>query len=112
MRHYSPVALLLATLFAWYLGSDSHAYAETKSFYSPIIYVDQEKGYIVISNSGAVFGIEAPPEAKPHLEKLPISGLIDVVVELRGPKEAPLIKRWKVASGETSCRIFDGKECR
>lgn len=111
MRRYCTVALFSATLFALLLGSSGRVYAETKSFYSPIIYVDQEKGYIVISNSGAVFGIEASPEAKPHLDKLPVSGLIDVVVELR-PNAAPMIKRWKVAAGETSCRIFDGKQCR
>ena len=110
MRPYFFVALFLATP-AWFLASPNQAQAETKSFYSPIIYIDQEKGYIVISNSGAVFGIEASPEAKPHLEKLPVSGLIDVVVEMR-PDAAPMIKRWKVAAGETSCRIFDGKQCR
>lgn len=85
--------------------------AEEKSYYSPIIFVDKEKGFIVISDSGAVFGIEVPPEAKPHLDKLPPSGLIDVVVEIR-PGNAPLVKRWKIAAGESACKIFDGKTCR
>jgi len=85
--------------------------AEEKSYYSPIIFVDKEKGFIVISDSGAVFGIEVPPEAKPHLDKLPPSGLIDVVVEIR-PDNAPLVKRWKIASGDSACKIFDGKTCK
>jgi hypothetical protein len=89
----------------------SPAGAEERSYYSPIIYVDVEKGFIVISNSGAVFGVEVGPEAKPHLPKLPQSGLIDIVVEIR-PNNAPLVKRWKLASGESSCKIFDGKTCK
>ena len=110
MRLFVVYVLFLATFLICCGESATAADPQTKSFYSPIIYVDKEKGYIVISNSGAVFGIEASPAAKPHLEKLPISGLIDVVVEIR-PDAAPMIRSWKVASGETSCRIFDGKEC-
>lgn len=105
----AAMSLMLGTL-AMAQPAQAETKAETKSFYSPIIFVDKEKGYIVISNSGAVFGIEVPPEAKPHLEKLPLSGLIDVVVEMR-PDQAPLVKRWKIASGETTCRVFDGREC-
>ncbi len=85
--------------------------AEEKSYYSPIVFVDKEKGYIVISDSGAVFEVEVPPEAKPHLDKLPSSGLIDIVVEVR-PNNAPLVKRWKIAGGESACKIFDGKTCK
>ncbi len=101
--------IVLAALIG--LGWTGLAFAEEKSYYSPIIFVDKEKGFIVISNSGAVFGVEVPPEAKPHLDKLPPSGLIDIVVEIR-PDNAPLVKRWKIAAGESSCKIFDGKTCK
>ena len=37
--------------------------------------------------------------------------MIDIVVELRGD-DPPLLKRWKVMSGETTCRVFDGKDCK
>lgn len=87
------------------------AAAEEKSFYSPIIHVNKEKGYIIISNSGAVFPVELPEAAKPHIDKLPVSGLIDIVVEIR-PGSAPLLKRWKITSGESDCKIFDGKTCK
>ncbi len=103
----SALLLTLAIGLGW-AGPSS---AEEKSYYSPIIYVDVEKGFIVISNSGAVFGVEVAPEAKQHLSKLPPSGLIDIVVETR-PDNAPLVKRWKLASGESSCKIFDGKNCK
>jgi hypothetical protein len=102
------LVIVLIPVFLW----TSSAPAEERSFYSPIIMVDKEKGWIVISNSGAVFAVEAPDAAKPHLEKLPTSGgMIDIVVETRDGK-APLIKTWKVTAGESSCKHFDGKGCR
>ena len=85
--------------------------AEDKSFYSPIVFIDKEKGYIVISSSGSVFPVEASDAAKPHLEKLPVSGMIDIVAEMR-PGNAPLLKSWKLMSGESTCKHFDGKTCK
>jgi len=90
----------------------SSSAAEEKSFYSPVIHVDKENHRILISTSGSVFWIDVPDAAKPHIEKLPISGLADFVVEMRGDGQAPLLKTWKVKSGETSCTYFDGKTCR
>ena len=109
--HLSSISFIFILTAVIGLGCAESAGAEEKSYYSPIVFVDKEKGYIVISDSGAVFGIEVPPEAKPHLDKLPPSGLIDVVVEIR-PNNAPLVKRWKIASGESTCKIFDGKTCK
>jgi len=88
------------------------SFAEERSFYSPIISVDRENHRILISTLGSVFWIDVPDAAKPHLEKLPISGLVDFVVEMRENGQAPLLKTWKVKSGETSCTYFDGKTCR
>jgi hypothetical protein len=85
--------------------------AEDKSFYSPVIHVDKEKGFIVVSDSGKVFPVEASEAAKPHLDKLPVSGMIDVVVEMR-EGNAPLLKTWKVMGGESTCKMFDGKSCK
>lgn len=86
--------------------------AEDKSFYSPVIFIDKENNRILISTLGSVFYIEAPDAAKPHIEKLPISGLVDFVVEMRGDGKMPLIKTWKVKSGESTCMFFNGKECK
>jgi hypothetical protein len=88
------------------------AFAEDRSFYSPVIYIDTEKSQILISTSATVFYIEVPEAAKPHMEKLPISGLVDFVVEMRGEDKLPLIKTWKVKSGESTCMYFNGKECK
>ena len=88
------------------------AFAEYHSFYSPINYIDKEKSQILISTSATVFYIEVPDAAKPHMDKLPISSLVDFVVEMRGEDKPPLIKTWKVKSGESTCMYFNGKECR
>ena len=90
----------------------TQVFAEDRSFYSPVIYIDKEQNQILISTSASVFYIEVPDAAKPHLEKLPISGLVDFVVEMRGEDQRPLIKTWKVKSGESTCMYFNGKECR
>ena len=88
------------------------AFAEDRSFYSPVIHIDKEQNQILISTSGRVFYVEVPDAAKPHMEKLPISGLVDFVVEMRGDEKLPLIKTWKVKSGESTCMYFNGKECK
>jgi hypothetical protein len=90
----------------------SPSFAEEKSFYSPVIRIDTESQRILISTYGSVFWIDVPDAAKPHIEKLPISGLADFVVEMRENGQAPLLKTWKVKSGETSCTYFDGKTCK
>jgi len=86
--------------------------AEDRSFYSPVIHIDKEQNQILISTSASVFSIEVPDAAKPHIEKLPLSGLVDFVVEMRGEDKLPLIKTWKVKSGESTCMYFNGKECK
>ena len=105
---------LLAVFFNFvFLGLiASPSFAEDKSFYSPVIQVDKDSYRILISTFGSVFWIDVPDAAKPHLEKLPVSGLVDFVVEMREGGQAPLLKTWKVKSGETSCTYFDGKTCR
>lgn len=87
-------------------------FAEDRSFYSPVIHIDKEQNQILISTSASVFNIEVPDAAKPHIEKLPLSGLVDFVVEMRGDDKLPLIKTWKVKSGESTCMYFNGKECK
>ena len=86
--------------------------AVDKSFYSPVIQVDVERHRVLISQLGSVFYIDVPEVARPHMEKLPISGLVDFVVEMRGEGEMPVIKTWKVKSGESACMYFNGKECK
>ncbi len=86
--------------------------AEDKSFYSPVIFVDKENKRVLISKLGGVFYIAVPEAAQPHMDKLPVSGLVDFVVEWKGDDQMPVIKTWKVKSGESACMYFNGKECK
>lgn len=102
--------ILLAVLLSMAQVSTGHAV--DKSYYSPVIYIDIENHRILISELGGVFYIDVPPVARPHMEKLPISGLVDFVVEVKGENEMPVLKTWKVKSGESTCLYFNGKECK
>ena len=101
--------LLAASLTLLLAG---HSLAEDKSFYSPVIYIGFKNHRILISKLGGVFYIDVPEAARPHMDKLPISGLVDFVVEMRGENDMPVIKTWKVKSGESACKYFNGKECK
>jgi hypothetical protein len=102
--------ILLAVLLSMAQVSTGHAV--DKSYYSPVIYIDVENHRILISELGGVFYIDVPEIARPHMEKLPISGLVDFVVEVKGENELPVLKTWKVKSGESTCLYFNGKECK
>lgn len=102
--------VLLVAALAWLCWSGPAA-AEEKSIYSPIIDVDTARGFIFVSSDAGIVIIEVPEAAKPHLGKLPVSGMIDVVVEWRGKGKPALLKSWKVAAGESACKVFDGKSC-
>ncbi len=106
----SALLFLVASALVVFLSAAVHA--EDKSFYSPVIFIDKDTNTVLISQLGGVFYIEAPEAAKPHIEKLPISGLVDFVVEMRADGKIPLIKTWKVKSGESTCMVFNGKECK
>ncbi len=102
------IALILCFTGLTYPGTTS---AAEKSYYSPIINVDVDNSRILISTLGSVFWVDVPEEAKAHIEKLPQSGLVDIVVETR-EGQPPLLKTWKVKSGESTCLHFDGKACK
>ncbi|MBX3235060.1 MAG: hypothetical protein KF814_02815 [Nitrospiraceae bacterium] len=111
MRHLPLFIALIAIYFGAGLATPPAANAVEKSFYSPVIHVDKENSRILISTSGSVFWIEVPEAARPHMDKLPISGLADFVVEVT-EGQPPVLKSWKVKSGESTCLHFDGKVCK
>jgi len=81
------------------------------SFYTPIIRIVPESGFLLINSGNGILWVKASPEAMPHLSKLPIGGLLDVIVEFQGQPNPPIIKSWKLASGNSSCDVFDGTHC-
>lgn len=113
MRESTPCMrckLVIVTALLW-LSWIGPVAAEEKGIFSPIIDVDKEKGFLFVSGDSGIVIVEASEAAKPHLDKLPISGMIDIVVEVR-PGKPPLLKTWKVAGGESACKQFDGKTCQ
>ncbi len=81
------------------------------SFYSPIIRIVPDKGFMMISTNSGILWLKASDAAAPHLAKLPKGGRIDVTVVFQGKPNPPVIKSWKLASGDSACNIFDGKSC-
>lgn len=84
---------------------------EEGSFYSPVIRVVPDRGFILINSGSGILWLKASETAMPHLSKLPVGGLLDVVVEFQGKPNPPIIKSWKLASGDSTCRVFDGTHC-
>ena len=81
------------------------------SFYSPVIRVVADQGFILITSGSGILWLKASEAAMPHLSKLPVGGLLDVVVEFQGKPNPPIIKSWKLASGDSACPVFDGTQC-
>ncbi len=81
------------------------------AFYSPIIRIVPDKGFMLISTNGGILWLRASEAAAPHLSKLPVGGLIDVIVEFQGKPNPPIIRSWKLASGDSNCNVFDGTHC-
>lgn len=102
--------IAFALLFSAALVSSS--LAVEKSYYSPVIHIDVDNHRVLISQLGGVFYIDVSEIARPHMEKLPISGLVDFVVDWKGDDQMPVLKTWKVKSGESTCLYFNGKECK
>lgn len=82
-----------------------------KGIYSSIVQVASKKGYIMVTQDNNVIWVQASKEAKPHVKELPVGEMIDIVVEMRGKKKPPLMKSWKLVSGESQCKNFNGKKC-
>ncbi len=83
-----------------------------KSYYSPIVRLEAEKGYFLVTTGSGIQWIQVEDIAKPHLKTLEVGDMIDVVVQLRPDNAPPLLKSWKLARSASPCKIFDGKICR
>ena len=82
-----------------------------QGIYSSIVQVAPKKGYIMVTKDNNVMWVQASAAAKPHVKDLPVGEMIDIVVEMRGAKKPPLMKSWKLVSGESRCKNFNGKKC-
>ncbi len=94
------------------LGLAGPAFAETKSIFSPIIDIDAERGFLFVSTDSGILIVKVSEAARPHVGKLPVMGMIDIVVETKKGKNVALLKSWKLVGGESSCKVFDGEKCK
>ena len=114
---FRPFTVILPLLIVLFVSTASPGWAFTDelgkegSFYSPIIRVVPDKGFILINSGSGILWLKASEEAMPHISKLPVGALIDVVVVFQGKPNPPIIKLWKLASGDSACPVFDGKQC-
>lgn len=112
---FRPFTFILPLLILLLMAAPGWAFTDEPgkegSFYSPIIRVVPDTGFILITSGSGILWLKASEAAMPHISKLPVGGLIDVVVDFQGKPNPPIIKLWKLASGESTCPVFDGKEC-
>jgi len=82
-----------------------------KSYYSPIVRLEADKGYFLVTTDSGIQWIQVEDTAKPHLKTLEVGDMIDVVVELRPDNAPALLKSWKLARSSSPCKVFNGKTC-
>lgn len=90
-------------------------FAETasslKSYYSPIVRLEADKGYFLITTNSGIQWVQVEGPGKEHLKNLEVGDMIDIVVQLRPEPAPPLLKTWKLARSASSCIVFDGQTC-
>ena len=84
---------------------------QVKSYYSPIVRLEPEKGFLLITNDSGIMWIQVEDHAKIHLRDLGVGDMIDVTVQFRPDNLPPLLQKWKLAKSESPCKIFNGKSC-
>lgn len=111
--HYVINSLfVLALLFQTSAPVFAEASTSLKSYYSPIVRLEPEKGFFLITTDSGIQWIQVEDAAKRHLKTLDVGDMIDVMVELRANDTPPLLKSWKLARSSSPCKIFNGKTCR
>lgn len=89
----------------------AEASTSLKSYYSPIVRLEAEKGYFLITTDSGIQWIQVEGPGKEHLKTLDVGDMIDVVVQLRPEPAPPLLKSWKLARSASPCKIFNGQTC-
>ncbi len=111
-RRPSRYGLILALCFLVFWQSGIvQATNSTQQYTSPIVKLEPEKGFFLITTDAGILWIQVQDSVKEHLKTLEVGDVIDVTVELRPDKAPPILKSWKLARSGSSCKIFDGKTC-
>lgn len=102
---------VLALVFQTSVPVFAGASTSLKSYYSPIVRLEPDKGYFLITTDSGIQWIQVEDPVKEHLKTLDVGDMIDVVVQIRPDNVPPLLKSWKLARSASPCKVFDGKAC-
>lgn len=104
--------LILFVLIASPMMSAAQEPGQVKSYYSPIVRLEVEKGFFLITTDSGILWVQVADNVKPHLQTLSLGDMIDVVVQFRPDNLPPILLSWKLARSESPCILFDGNTCR
>jgi hypothetical protein len=90
----------------------AEATTSLKSYYSPIVRLEPDKGYFLITTNSGIQWVQVEDAVKEHLKTLEVGDMIDVIVELRPDPVPPLLKSWKLARSASPCKVLKDQICR
>jgi hypothetical protein len=102
---------VLTLLFQTSVPVFADATTSLKSYYSPIVRLEPDKGYFLITTDSGIQWIQVEDPVKEHLKTLEVGDMIDVVVEIRPDNVPPLLKSWKLARSASPCKVLKGQTC-
>ncbi len=110
---YRRVGFWIGLLFlvtSWNLGfaEATHIF---KNFNSPIVKLEPEKGFFLITTETGILWVQVEEPGKKHLKTLEVGDVIEVIVEVLPDKAPPILKSWKLSRSGSACKVFDGKVC-
>ncbi len=108
---FTLLALMLLILLIGPSFTLAQGPGQVKSYYSPIVRLEPEKGFLLITTDSGILWIQVEDSVKPHLMNLAVGDMIDVTVQFRPDNLPPILQKWKLARSESPCKVFDGKTC-
>jgi len=110
-HHVTNSLFALVLLFLTSAPVFAEASTSLKSYYSPIVRLEADKGYFLITTNSGIQWIQVEDAVKEHLKTLEVGDMIDVVVELRPDPVPPLLKSWKLARSASPCKVLKEQTC-
>jgi hypothetical protein len=113
MSPYYVINGFLALVLLFLTSAPVLAEASTalKSYYSPIVRLEADKGYFLITTNSGIQWVQVEDAVREHLKTLEVGDMIDVVVELRPDPVPPLLKSWKLARSASPCKVLKEQTC-
>lgn len=110
-QYASNSLLAIALLIVTSVPVFAEASPTLKSYYSPIVRLEPDKGYFLITTNSGIQWVQVEDPVKEHLKTLEVGDMIDIVVQLRPDPVPPLLKSWKLARSASPCKVLNGQTC-